>query len=76
MNDKIPAEVQEEVEDIAERTRVVPVTMIIAVVVVLVALTTFVVFVDRDIEEGDLDDPQGVINEQTEDVLEASPTGN
>lgn len=76
MNDKIPEQVQEEVEDIAERTRVVPVTMIIAVVVVLASLATFAVFVDRDIEEGDLDDAQGVINEQTENVLEASPTGN
>jgi len=76
MNDKIPAEVQEEVEDIAERTRVVPVTMIIAVLVVLVLLASFAVFVDRDIEQGDLDDQQGVINEQTEDVLDAAPTEN
>jgi hypothetical protein len=74
MNDKVPEEVQEEVEDIAERTRVVPVTMIIAVVVVLVLLATFAIFVDRDIEEGDLDDPQGVINEDTQNLLEDAPT--
>jgi len=76
MNDRIPEELQEEVEDIAERTRVVPVTMIIVVIVTLVVLAAFAVFVSRDADEGGLADPEGVINEQTEDLLEAAPTEN
>jgi len=62
MNDRIPEEVQEEVEDIAERTRVVPVTMILAVTATLVLLAAFAVFVNQDVDDGGLDDPQGVIN--------------
>lgn len=57
--------VQREVEDIAEKTRVVPVTMMLAVAVTLALLTTFAISVYRDSEDGSLYDPEGVVNEDT-----------
>lgn len=66
MNDPV----QQEVEDIAEKTRVVPVTMIVAVLVTLTLLSTFVFSVYEDAEEGSLHDAEGVVNEQTLEALE------
>lgn len=57
--------IQKEVEDIADKTRVVPVTMMFAVAVALVLLTTFAISVYHDSEDGTLHDPEGIVNEDT-----------
>ncbi|MEQ8858928.1 MAG: hypothetical protein RIC56_09790 [Pseudomonadales bacterium] len=70
MNDPV----QREVEDIARKTRVVPITMMLAVVFALALLTTFVIGVDQDSDDGSLYDAEGVVNDDTIETLnEISP---
>lgn len=56
-------EVQEEVEDIARKTRIVPITMLAAVLLTLGILGAFALGVDEDAEDGRLTDESGVIGE-------------
>lgn len=61
---------EREVEDIARKTRVVPVTMIAAVIVALALVSAFVLGVQEDTEDGSLHDAEGVINDETMRTLE------
>lgn len=58
---KINDEVQEEAQEIAKRTRVVPVTMIVLVLIALSVGTGLVFLVNEDSDEGTLGDPQGIV---------------
>lgn len=64
-------EVQEEFEEIVEKTRVVPITMIIAVMATLAVLAAFAIGVYQDQDTGNLRDDQGVLDEESLEVLKA-----
>ncbi len=66
--------VQKELDAIAEKTRIVPVTMMLSVAVALTLFTIFAISVYRDADDGTLYDPAGVVNEDTMAVMkEVSP---
>jgi hypothetical protein len=63
-------EVQEEVEEIVEKTRIVPVTMIVAVAATLTVLAAFAVGVYQDQDTGNLRDDQGLLDDESLEALE------
>lgn len=64
MEQNVNDQVQQEVDDIVDKTRVVPVTMIAAVLIALIVLSVFVFGIYQDTSEGTLRDEQGVVSEQ------------
>lgn len=64
-------EVQEELEEIVDRTRVVPVTMIVALMATLALLAAFAVGVYQDQNTGNLRDDQGVLDGERLETLKA-----
>lgn len=69
MNSDMNGQVQEELEDIARKTRVVPVTMLAAVLLTLGVLGGFAFGVWQDSEDGSLLDGAGVIGKDGEPVI-------
>lgn len=73
MSDEIKQELKHEAEEIADNTRSVPVTLVTSLAIALTLLGAIALFVYRDTQEGSLADSQGIVNEESRELLDAAP---